>query len=206
VRRAVVSAAVALGSVLLAAGCGSGDVPSGAASTPDPGDASTPVSIARLIEAADLPPCPEAGAAPPREGGLPELTLGCLGEGSPVTLSGLRGTPLVVNVWASWCPPCAEEMPYLNTVAEAAAGRVRFLGIDLLDQRARGLAWAKDFAMTFPSVEDPDGVIRARLRVPAPPVTLFVRPDGQLAKIHYGPFRSDREVREAIAAHLGVRL
>jgi len=120
VRRAVVSAAVALGSVLLAAGCGSGDVPSGAASTPDPGDASTPVSIARLIEAADLPPCPEAGAAPPREGGLPELTLGCLGEGSPVTL--------------------------------------------------------------------------------------FVRPDGQLAKIHYGPFRSDREVREAIAAHLGVRL
>jgi len=161
--------------------------------------------VARLIDAAGLPPCPMTSRAAPVADGLPELTLPCLGAGPDVTLSGLRGTPLVVNVWASWCTPCADEMPYLLAARTAVADRVRFLGVNLVDRRTAALAWAKDFGMTFPSAQDPDGVIRGKLRVPAPPATLFVRPDGRLAKIHYGAFTSERAVRGAIAEHLGVR-
>jgi cytochrome c biogenesis protein CcmG/thiol:disulfide interchange protein DsbE len=135
---------------------------------------------------------------------LPDLTLPCLGAGPDVNLSALRGSPLVVNVWASWCPPCAAEMPYLLAAQKALGNQVRFLGIDLVDRRSAALAWARDFAMTFPSVQDQDGLVRSRLRVMAPPVTLFVRPDGSLAKIHYGAFASAKHVRAAIAEHLGV--
>jgi cytochrome c biogenesis protein CcmG, thiol:disulfide interchange protein DsbE len=171
-----------------------------------PAEATDAAEIARLIRAAKLPPCPTSAAdAPPRPDGLPQLTLPCLGTGPDVTLSGLRGSPLVVNVWASWCPPCAQEMPYLLAAHKALAGDVTFLGIDLVDRRSAALAWAKDFGMTFPSVQDPDGLIRARLRVTAPPVTLFVRPDGGVAKIHYGAFTSEKDVRDAIAEYLRVR-
>jgi len=193
--------------VLLLAGCaGGGTSQVGVAPSAQPVPATSAQEVARLIAAAKLPPCPETERAPASDGGLPDLTLDCLGEGPAVTLSGLRGTPLVVNVWASWCPPCAAEMPHLNAAHKAAGDRVQFLGVDLLDRRDRGLAWAKDFVMRFASVQDPDGVIRARMQVPAPPVTVFVRPDGQVTEVHYGQFRSEREVRAAIARHLGVRL
>jgi cytochrome c biogenesis protein CcmG, thiol:disulfide interchange protein DsbE len=160
---------------------------------------------ARLLRAAKLPPCPATSDAVARPDGLPELTLPCLGTGPYVRLAGLRGSPLVVNVWASWCPPCAQEMPYLLGAHKALRDDVAFLGIDLVDRRSAALAWARDFGMTFPSVQDPDGLIRAELRVMAPPVTVFVRPDGAVAKIHYGAFTSERQVRDAIAEHLGVR-
>jgi cytochrome c biogenesis protein CcmG, thiol:disulfide interchange protein DsbE len=172
---------------------------------PAPAETTGAGEIARLIRAAKLPPCPATpdGAAPV-SGGLPELTLPCLGEGPEVTLAGLRGSALVVNVWASWCPPCAEEMPYLVAADRALGAKVTFLGIDLVDRRAAALAFARDFAMTFPSVQDVDGLIRSKLRVAAPPVTIFVRPDGSIAKIHYGAFPSEQAVRDAIAEHLGV--
>jgi cytochrome c biogenesis protein CcmG, thiol:disulfide interchange protein DsbE len=173
--------------------------PSAAAETTDAAE------IARLVRAAGLPPCPgNLPEASPREDGLPDLTLPCLGAGPDVNLSALRGSPLVVNVWASWCPPCAAEMPYLLAAQKALGNQVRFLGIDLVDRRSAALAWARDFAMTFPSVQDQDGLVRSRLRVMAPPVTLLVRPDGSLAKTHYGAFSSAKHVRAAIAEHLGV--
>jgi cytochrome c biogenesis protein CcmG/thiol:disulfide interchange protein DsbE len=212
---AAVGAAVVTGLVL--AGCAGGGTggsgTSGGAATsgmmppearPDGTSAADAAEIARLVREANLPPCPRTSRIAPLPDGLPDLTLPCLGEGPAVTLSGLRGTPLVVNVWASWCPPCAAEMPHLLTAHKALGDRVRFLGVDLVDRRSAALAWARDFRMTFPSVEDPDGVVRAKLRLVAPPVTLFVRPDGSVAKIHYGAFANERQVRDQIAQHLGV--
>jgi len=209
-RRRFALAALAVAALLVVAGCASREAQrsasAGSSTAVTPPPATEAAEIARLIKAAGLPPCPRSKPEPAREGGLPELTLDCLGAGSGVTLSGLRGTPLVLNVWASWCPPCAQEMPHLNAVHRAAGDRVRFLGVDLLDRREQGLAWAMDLEMSFPSVEDPDGVIRARLRVPSPPVTVFVRPDGRVAKVHYGAFRTERQLRDMLAEHLGVRL
>jgi cytochrome c biogenesis protein CcmG/thiol:disulfide interchange protein DsbE len=211
----VVRARLAAGVGLALAACGQPAEQDGSRAAAGAGTTMLPPSVpaettdaaetARLLRAAKLPPCPATSHAVARPDGLPELTLPCLGTGPYVRLAGLRGSPLVVNVWASWCPPCAQEMPYLLAAHRALGDDVIFLGIDLVDRRSAALAWARDFGMTFPSVQDPDGMIRARMRVMAPPVTVFVRPDGAVAKIHYGAFASEREVLAAVAEHLGVR-
>jgi Thiol-disulfide isomerase and thioredoxins len=91
-----------------------------------------------LVIAAGLPDCPDSDPSlAPIEpvgalgGGLPDLTFACLGEGPDVTLSGLRGTPLIINVWASWCPPCIIEMPLLAEAARTYADDLIMLGIDM---------------------------------------------------------------------------
>jgi hypothetical protein len=97
-------------------------------------------------------------------------------------------------------------MPYLVATHKAAGARVAFLGVDLEDDPAAALAWAADLRMSYPSIQDPDGVIRGNLRVPAPPVTIFVRPDGTIAGTHFGAFTGISAVRAAIDRNLGVSL
>jgi len=130
--------------------------------------------------------------------------LDCLGRGPAVTLSGLRGRPAVVNVWASWCPPCAREMPILERAHRRLGDRVAFLGIDLLDRPDAAAKASRDFGMTFPSVQDPDGLVRAELGLPGPPATLFVNAGGQIAHAEYGEIRSDTQLDDLLRTHLGV--
>jgi thiol-disulfide isomerase/thioredoxin len=88
-------------------------------------------------------------------------------------------TPVVVNVWASWCPPCRAEAPVLARSAEAYAGQVRFLGLNV--DRDADAAWtfARRYGLPFPSVGD--GGLRGALGVPGLPTTVVVRPDGSIA-------------------------
>jgi cytochrome c biogenesis protein CcmG/thiol:disulfide interchange protein DsbE len=163
-------------------------------------------AAADLVERAGLPACPVAADVPAISGGLPHRTLDCLGGGPKVTLSGVRGRPAVVNVWASWCPPCAKEMPLLVESRKAAGNRVLFLGIDIENTREQGLAWAHDLHMNFPSVLDPDGDVKQQLRLLGPPVTFFVRADGTIAYTHQGPLASTGQIADLVREHLGVGL
>ena len=98
-------------------------------------------------------------------------------------MQALRGTPVVVNLWASWCEPCKVEMPRL---AEAATEHsdVQFLGVDSLDSREGAEAFIAEFSVPFPSLFDPDGVIRTELGSFGLPVTVFFDADGaQIAKV-----------------------
>jgi cytochrome c biogenesis protein CcmG/thiol:disulfide interchange protein DsbE len=165
--------------------------------------AAATVGATRAGASTAVAPCPEVGPAPAVRDGLPELTLDCLGPGPATTLSALRG-PLVLNIWASWCGPCADETPYLIEAHEALGGRVAFLGIDVADKDGQARDWLAYMGVPWPSLEDPAGKVRAKLRVPGPPATLFVRSDGTVAKVHYGAFTSTREVASAVADHLGV--
>lgn len=145
-----------------------------------------------------------AGAATDTAGPrLPEVTLRCLGGGDPVTLRDLRG-PMVLNVWASWCGPCKDEIPYLIAAQAALGERVRFAAIAVADVDAASRQWLSFHGVSWPSLADPDSSIRGPLRIPGPPVTLFVRSDGTVAETHYGAFRSTGQVQKAIAEHLGV--
>ncbi len=103
-----------------------------------------------------------------------------------------RGAPLVVNVWASWCGPCREEAPDLARVAAAYEGRVRFLGIDVLDARPSARAFIRDFGWPYPSVFDPAGRIRDRLGVVGQPVTLLYDAEGDLVETHVGPITAEQ--------------
>jgi cytochrome c biogenesis protein CcmG/thiol:disulfide interchange protein DsbE len=134
---------------------------------------------------------------------LPALTLSCLGGGPAVALRSLRG-PAVLNVWASWCGPCADEIGYLVAAEKLLHSQVRFIGLDLTDEPADGRTWNDNYGVTWPSLRDPHGAVRGPLHVPGPPVTFFIGSDGTVVGVHYGAFTSADEVRAAVATKLGV--
>ncbi len=98
-------------------------------------------------------------------------------------LGDLRGTPVVVNLWASWCEPCEREMPMLSAAAVDERD-VQFLGIDTLDSRSGAEAFIAEYAVPFPSLFDPDASVRTELGSFGLPVTVFFDADGnQVAKV-----------------------
>ena len=158
-----------------------------------------------LIAEAGLDPCPPGDPNPDAAiPGLPSLTLRCLGHGPDVDLSRLRGTPLVVNVWASWCPPCIAEMPILAAAASELRGQVQFLGVDIQDRDASALAMMRDFEADFPSVVDEPGVIRGEMAISGPPVTFFVNEQGVITGRHDGALPSTEYFNALLSEYLGI--
>jgi thiol-disulfide isomerase/thioredoxin len=149
----------------------------------------------------DVPP---AGAADERAGGepLPELTLECFTGGEPFALADLRG-PAVVNLWASWCAPCREELPALQRYADQAAGQVHVLGVVTEDRRSAAASLAEDLGITFPALADPDGRLLAAVATVGLPTTLFVDADGQVRYVHTNVL-DEQAVERYVSEQLGV--
>ena len=174
-------------------------------STNAPADADE--ATAREIDEANLQPCPPSDTAiEPVSGGLPDLNLACLAEGPSVDLAGLRGKPMVVNVWASWCGPCRAELPILGEVSQQSRDKIDFLGINVSDTRKAALKMAGSYKMRFPSVFDPAFKTRPSLRVGGVPITLFVRANGTIAYRHNGPITSQEQLKQLIYTSLGVQV
>jgi thiol-disulfide isomerase/thioredoxin len=92
----------------------------------------------------------------------------------------LEGTPVVVNFWGSWCPPCEGEAPDLATVSREFEGRAQFVGVDILDSRAPAREFILRFDWPYPSVFDPTGAIRDGLGYVGQPITLIYDRQGTL--------------------------
>jgi cytochrome c biogenesis protein CcmG/thiol:disulfide interchange protein DsbE len=119
-------------------------------------------------------------------------------DGFHELLGQLRGTPVVVNVWASWCDPCIREAPMLSAAARSHRD-VQFLGVDHQDGRAGAETFIAEHHIPYPSVFDPAGAILTDLEAIGPPVTVFYDADGrQRAKI-VGEL-SDRTLAENLEA------
>ena len=86
-------------------------------------------------------------------------------------LAGLRGTPVVVNVWASWCGPCRVEAPLLQKASERYGERVVFLGVDARDSEDEARDFLRRYAITYPNVVDADEEITGRLGLRGFPTT-----------------------------------
>jgi thiol-disulfide isomerase/thioredoxin len=161
-------------------------------------------ALRALKASADIAPCPTIEATDQVDGGLPGLTLPCLGGGPAVDLAGLRG-PLVLNFWAQSCGPCVKESPLLEKLATLGRGRVQVMGVDFLDaQPGLALAFAKQYGLTYPQLADPDQAAKAPLRIQALPYTFFVDADGRLTYTQTGPIHSAQELAELVHDHLGV--
>jgi thiol-disulfide isomerase/thioredoxin len=93
-----------------------------------------------------------------------------------------RGTPVLVNIWASWCTPCQEETPDIVAAHNVWGNRVRFIGVDALDNRSGAIQFLSDYRVTYPSVFDPGNVIAVSYGLFSPPATLFFDADGTLVK------------------------
>ena len=152
----------------------------------------------------------EPGTGAPVDGGLPELTLACLGGGRDVELASLRG-PLVINFWASWCDPCRKEMPALEELHEQYGNRVQVLGVDVNDLFPdRALALADETGVTYPSLADPGGEVFGHevLNFVATGVPAFVYLDesGTVVGSSSGGVESVDEIRDNVSTHLGITL
>jgi peroxiredoxin len=103
-------------------------------------------------------------------------------DGRGVTLEGLRGRPVVVSFFESWCPICQEEQADLSQVAREFAGRVGFVGVSNHDTVADGRDYQRRFAVPYPLANDASGRTWARWRVPYQPVTVLVDKQGRIAE------------------------
>jgi thiol-disulfide isomerase/thioredoxin len=107
-------------------------------------------------------------------------------------LTELRGTPVVVNVWGSWCPPCMEEAPDLAAVSKEFEGSVQFLGIDILDEREAARDFIIKYDWQYPHVFDPKGAIRDGLGYIGQPITVIYDKNGDRAFEWNGVINADR--------------
>jgi thiol-disulfide isomerase/thioredoxin len=113
-------------------------------------------------------------------------------------LRALRGHPVVVNMWASWCDPCRFELPFLQREALRHGARVAFLGINVNDERGAAREMAARFPMPYPSFEDPRSNLSARYHSRGLPTTAFYDARGKLVIVHQGVFPSEAKLAEAI--------
>lgn len=166
-------------------------------------DGLPPVHIDRCPTAAQLLPQPKTG-----KDSLPDLTLECIGAigtADTVALRRLGGVPTVVNVWATWCVPCRQEMPDLQQVYAAAAGRVRIIGVNSQDYAEGARATINDTGVRYPSLADPGGKVRLAVGSQVMPITLFVSADGRLVYRKVGQYADTAAIKADIATYLGVR-
>lgn len=142
------------------------------------------------------------GAQPVRPGArAPEINLPAL-DGGRVQLSKLRGHPVVVSFWGSWCPPCREEFPELIRAyrAHSAAG-LNVLGVNGRDQEfstKHVQQFVDEFSVPFPVALDQRGRTRVAFLILGLPTTVFIDTSGIVQRIHRGPI-SREELERGIA-------
>jgi len=107
-------------------------------------------------------------------------------------LVGLHGRPVIVNVWASWCPPCRAETPLLERTWEATRDRVTILGIASKDAPSAALSFMAEFGVSYVNIFDGSGDIRARLGLRGFPTTYVFGPDGTLRTTIVGGLTEQR--------------
>ncbi len=125
----------------------------------------------------------------PAEGELaPDFTL-TSPEGARVALSDFRGKTVVLNFWATWCPPCRAEMPELQAVwEERGEGRdLVVLAVDVEESADAVAGFVESLALTFPVVLDVDGAVADHYGLPGLPSTFFIDADGVLRAQVLGP-------------------
>lgn len=196
---------LAIVALLVLAGCASappGEKPTfGAGSDPVVDSA----GLAAAKKAAGIEDCPPSDGDAPSAKALPDVTLKCLGGGKPVRLSGLTGTPTVINLWASWCGPCREELPLLAKADQEYGSALRIIGVDFDDPDPEdAIELAKISGVTYPLLVDRDSAVKSPFAVGGLPWTIFVDAQGRMVATERIPFRSYADLTAAIQRHLGV--
>jgi cytochrome c biogenesis protein CcmG, thiol:disulfide interchange protein DsbE len=106
----------------------------------------------------------------------------------------LRGYPIVVNVWASWCVPCRQEFPVLQELSARYGKKVAFLGVNSKDSSDAAATFLREAPVPYPSYTDPDKEIAGSLGAFAFPDTAFYDSSGELLFLKQGPYRDDAEL------------
>ena len=120
-------------------------------------------------------------------------------------LADLKGHPVVVNQWASWCGPCRAEFPHFQKASLALGKRVAFLGVDSMDNDGDAAAFLKRYPVPYPSYKDGDGKVAQVFNGVGPlPKTVFYDARGKLQYVHVGQYRDEAALRRDISRYAGA--
>ncbi len=159
------------------------------------------VAIALCCLAPALAACggDDDGSPAPRPDSEPAVFLEGGRDAFEKRIADERGTPVVVNKWASWCGPCRLEFPFFRSQARKRKGEVEFLGVNSNDSRGDAEQFLREEPVPFPHFDDPDLEIAAAMdAVQAFPATAFYDRKGELAFVHQGGYASEADLAEAI--------
>jgi thiol-disulfide isomerase/thioredoxin len=162
-------------------------------------DADTPEALAEPRRMAALPPCP-VGMGGPGPQRLRDLVVECAADGSDVDVgAALAGRPVVLNLWAYWCGPCADELPALQEYQRRVGDAVEVVTVHQDENETAGLLRMAELGVRLPVLQDGRRSIAAALGVPnVMPATVVLRRDGSVARVLPQPFTSADEVAAAV--------
>lgn len=117
----------------------------------------------------------------------PDFTLQTI-DGQTISLSSLRGRPVIVNFWASWCVPCQQEFPLLVSAYQKYSGDgLQILGVIYNDGPQTATAFARSYGATWPLLQDPDQTAWKAFKNSLVPVSYYIDRDGTVRAVSYGP-------------------
>lgn len=153
----------------------------------------------------------EQRLAPPEVGNPAPPYAAVAMRGDSVSLAGLRGRVVLLNVWATWCHPCREEIPALQRLHERFAARgLALVGVSVDDRsdQAAVADFAREYGMTYPVWLDPEERVATTFRTLGVPSTFLIGRDGTILWKHVGPVNAEdpqllRLLGEALAAPAG---
>lgn len=135
-------------------------------------------------------------------GTAPDFTLTSF-DGETISLSDLRGQVVILNFWASWCPPCREEAPYLEqTWRKYKDEGVVFIGIDYADTEVKALAYIDEFDITYFNGPDLGTSISNDYYIKGVPETYYIAKNGEIRGVKIGPLAApelDQKIEELLA-------
>jgi cytochrome c biogenesis protein CcmG/thiol:disulfide interchange protein DsbE len=127
----------------------------------------------------------------------PDFTLQTF-DGQMITLAALKGKPVVLNFWASWCKPCEDEAPMLEAASQKYPGVV-FLGAAYVDTEGASRAYLERFKITYPNGPDLGSRMADAYRVRGVPETFFIGADGVVQAVKVGPLLSSNELDDLLS-------
>ncbi|AQA02697.1 hypothetical protein BVC93_09910 [Mycobacterium sp. MS1601] len=175
---------------------GPSGLPAAVELTPDPAE------LAQARRDAALPPCPTGEG--PAVAALRGVEASCAADGSPVDVAqALAGRPVLLNLWAYWCGPCADELPALVEYQQRVGQEVLVVTVHQDPNEEAALMRLADWGVRLPTLQDGDRRIAAALKVPnVMPATVLLRSDGSVAEVLPRPFVSADEIAEAVGDQL----
>jgi cytochrome c biogenesis protein CcmG, thiol:disulfide interchange protein DsbE len=131
------------------------------------------------------------GSVPVASRSAPAFTIP-LFEGGSFDLAAHRGTPVLINFWASWCIPCEEEAAALEAMSRAYQDRVVFIGVNVQDTEPLARSFLKRFGVTYPNGRDATGAVAVEYGMSGVPETYFVDRNGMVVRKWQGPLDEPR--------------